>query len=243
MRGGAWTLVCAALPPFHGWTTRALELGTAEDEGGGWGRLAGEAGVTPDRLIRLRQVHGNAVVEAGGNPAREAPEGDALISRDPRLLLTVRAADCVPVLIADRSSGAVAAVHAGWRGTSAGIARHAVGALVRRFGSRPEDLAAALGPSIGPCCYETGPAVRAALGEAGWAPEATERWFEGPEGRHLNLWRANYEQLAAAGLGRESVFVSGLCTACHPDWFHSYRRDGVRAGRLAGYIRADSAAS
>ena len=233
--------MCTAIRPLHGWTTRALAPGSPEDEDGGYARLAARAGSTPDGMVRLRQVHGNAVVVAEEARRREAPAGDALISRDPGLLLTVRVADCVPLLIADRSSGAVAAVHAGWRGTSAAVARRAVDAMIQRFGSRPADLAAALGPSIGPCCYETGATVRQALHEAGWRAEAIERWFEGPEHRHLNLWRANREQLIAAGLDGESVFVAGLCTACHPDWFHSYRRDGGRAGRLIAYIRANAA--
>jgi YfiH family protein len=160
------------------------------------------------------------------------------VSIDPGVVLTVRVADCVPLLIADRATGAVAAVHAGWRGTCAGIAQRAVAALTRGFGSRPQDLSAALGPSIGPCCYETGPSVREALKRAGWPADATEAWFQGPAGRHFDLWRANAEQLIRAGVDPESVFVCGLCTADHPGWFHSYRRDGERAGRLAGYIRA-----
>jgi len=240
-RAGSAALVCRALEAWHGWTTRELELGGPDDGADGWSRLAAAAGPAPPRLARLHQVHGNIVVHARDGLPGETPTGDALISCDPGVLAAVRVADCVPLLIADPATGAVAAVHAGWRGTCAAVAHHAVDAMVRTFGSRPARLVAALGPSIGPCCYETGAAVRDALRRAGWPGDLIEGWFEGPERRHLNLWRANRDQLMASGLDPRSVFACSLCTACHPGWFHSYRRDGPRAGRLAAYIRAAAA--
>ena len=237
-----WTLVCRALKPCHGWTTRGLALPGADEPGGSdWPRLAADAGLAPERVVRLRQVHGADVVEARTASPGGGRAADALVSRDPGVLLTVRVADCVPLLIADASSGAVAAVHAGWRGTSAGVARRAVEAMIGSLECRPADLVAALGPSIGPCCYETGSAVREALQKAGWSEDTIERWLTGPRRGHLNLWRANRDQLIEAGLGAGAVFTSGLCTACHAGWFHSYRRQGERAGRMAAYIRAAAA--
>lgn len=240
-RAGTPMLVCDAIGQVHGWTTRNLELGQLTDADPGWSRLAAAAGVRFDRVAYLRQVHGRTVIEASTGSRVNGTAGDALISRDPDAVLTVRVADCVPLLIADPVSGAVAAVHAGWRGTCASIARAAVEATSERFGSSPSTLVAAIGPSIGPCCYETGPAVREALAEAGWPAAVVEEWFEGPARRHLNLWRANRAQLLAAGLQDAHVFTAGLCTRCHADWFHSYRRDGAQAGRTAAFIRAAAA--
>ena len=241
-REAGWTLVCRALEPRHGWTTRGLALPGADEPGSSdWPRLATDAGLAPERIVRLRQVHGADVVEARTGLTNGGRAADALVSRDPGVLLTVRVADCVPLLIADRSLGAVAAVHAGWRGTGAGVAQRAVEAMIGTFGCRVADLAAALGPSIGPCCYEVGSAVRDALQEAGWSEAAIQRWFTGPLSGRLNLWRANQDQLIEAGLDVGAVFTSGLCTACHAGWFHSYRREKERAGRMAAYIRAAAA--
>ena len=138
----------------HGWTTRDLAL--EGDEGrcaAGWQRLAEGEGVAREHLVALRQVHGATVVSDSASGA----EADALVSSNPDRLLTVRVADCVPLLVADRRTGAVAAVHAGWRGTASGIAAAAIRRLQAEFGSTPSDLVAAIGPSIRVCCYEVGP--------------------------------------------------------------------------------------
>ena len=118
--------------------------------------LPPSAGVERGSLAAVHQVHGAAVVAAHVGTA-ERPRADGLVSRDPSILLTVRVADCAALLIADRRLGSVAAVHAGWRGTAAGIAGAAVARLRELYGSHPGDLVAALGPSIGPCCYTVGP--------------------------------------------------------------------------------------
>jgi YfiH family protein len=132
----------------HLFTTRQLQLTSPAD----WQQVADAVGA--GELAILKQVHGRAVVTAGRGMGH--PEADVLVGDDPHMALTVRAADCVPLLIADRAGGAVAAVHAGWRGTAAGAATAAVEALARDFGSRPQDLVAAIGPSIGACCYQVG---------------------------------------------------------------------------------------
>ena len=142
----------------------------------------------------------------------------------------------MPLLIADRRLGAVAAVHAGWRGTAGGIAGAAVSHLKSVYGSRAGDLMAALGPSIGPCCYSVGEELVGAFERNGHGA-SVERWFLRGPGVRLDLWRANREQLEAGGIPATAVFVSGLCTACHPEWFYSYRREGRAAGRLVGFIR------
>ena len=156
-------------------------------------------------------------------------------------MLTVRVADCAALLIADSRRGAVAAVHAGWRGTAAGIAAVAVARLRELHGSDPRDLIAALGPSIGPCCYTVGAELMDAFRGAGQDEADLGRWFRHGERLQLDLWTANRDQLEAAGVPAAAIHVSGLCTACHPDWFYSYRREGTAAGRLVGFIRASRA--
>jgi polyphenol oxidase len=233
-------LRCSALAACtgnHGFTTRqqALPPGAAEC-GGGWEALAEEAGVRGEDVVRLQQVHGATVTDAAMITTGERADG--VMSDDSSKLLTVRVADCVPVLLGCPETRAVAAVHAGWRGTSARIVASAVAALVDRFGVRPGALVAAVGPSIGPCCYRVGPEVVEAFRAGGAGHGGGGRWFAGNGDLRLDLWRANRDQLVAAGLAPEDVHVASLCTACHPDLFHSYRRDGARAGRQVGFIRA-----
>ena len=167
------------------------------------------------------------------------PKADILVTDGPTVALAVQAADCVPVLMADRRSGAVAAVHAGWRGTAAGAAPAAVAALAREFGTRPGDLVAAQGPSIGPCCYVVGDELVEAFRASGFGREV-DRWFARDEtgALRLDLWAANRDQLAACGVPAAAIHGSGLCTANHPEWFASYRRDGPGTGRIAAVIRA-----
>jgi YfiH family protein len=189
----------------------------------------------------VTQVHGATVVRAHAGPAGERLRADGLASDNPDIVLTVRVADCVPLLLADARRGVVAAVHAGWRGTAAGIAGAAVSLLTGSFGCRPADVLAALGPSIGPCCYVVGPELIDAFRAEGHGG-AVDRWFGSQQARlRLNLWAANRDQLVAAGVPARSVFVSGLCTACQPDWFYSFRREGPATGRLVGFIRPGGA--
>jgi polyphenol oxidase len=229
-------LVADALAAFrHGWTTRQLQLrGAPHVEADGWRQLASWLGVEPELLVRLRQVHGSQVFFADHHlPLPGPPDADAATSGDPSRALTVQVADCVPLLMAHGSSGHVGVAHAGWRGTAAGIALAASSALGDGAGQ-----VAAIGPSIGPCCYEVGAELRDRFRDGGWARGADD-WFEQRAGRwYLDLWRANVDQLVAAGVPARAIHVSRLCTSCHPDWFPSYRRDGAGAGRLAGVIRA-----
>jgi polyphenol oxidase len=178
------------------------------------------------------------VIDVRPGEAHERPRADGLVSGDPSLMLSVRVADCAALLIADSRRGAVAAVHAGWRGTAAGIAAAAVAQLRKLHGSDPRDLVAALGPSIGPCCYTVGEELREAFRRAGQDDVDLGRWFRVDERLELDLWTANRDQLEAAGVPGSAIHVSGLCTACHPEWFYSYRREGTAAGRLVGFIRA-----
>jgi YfiH family protein len=180
------------------------------------------------QLLLLKQVHGAAV---RGAPWAGRPEADAAVADSPGLLLGIETADCLPVLVVDPVRRAVAAAHAGWRGTAAGVARAAVGALVAG-GSRPEDLIAATGPCIGPCCYEVGDELRAAFGENG-----AEFFRTGPRGRpHLDVRAANERQLREAGVAPARIHRVDDCTRCRADLYHSYRREGKGAGRMINFI-------
>jgi YfiH family protein len=210
-------------------------------------------------LVALRQIHSDAAHVFSAAPD-EPPQGDAAISREPGLLLTVQTADCVPVLLADRKHRVVAAVHAGWRGTLARVAAKALGRMRLEFGTKPEDVTAALGPAIGRCCYEVGPEVAQAFAGQ-FAPAAD--WFDGPFEQlalgeepnplpwltmmppghqpppprvQLDLRAANRWQLEDAGVAPRNIAVSTLCTACRTDLLFSYRREGIHTGRLMAAI-------
>lgn len=238
-------LRCAALDgvAVHLFTTRALTLQPGGAPSDGWTALAASLGVAEPDVVRLKQVHGCAVipVERGSvePPAHLRREADVLVSNDPARAIVVQAADCVPVLLADPVTGLVAAAHAGWRGTAARAVVAAVEALVAR-GASQADLIAAIGPSIGPCCYEVGEELRDGFRAEGHREADLARWFTQEPGAkpHLNLPRANRDQLIAAGLREANVHACGLCTACHLDVFYSFRREAQQVGRLAAGIRA-----
>ena len=227
----------------HLFTTRQLQL-SSPDDGARLGVAIGAEGV-----VMARQVHGRQVVviREGDAVPGVAPEADVFVSAASRIAVAVRVADCVPLLMADRTRGAVAAVHAGWRGTAARAAVAAVEALEREFGTRPADLVAAIGPSIGACCYEVGTDLVDAFAAAGHERHLIDRWFlapapprgsrERPKLR-LDVAGANRDQLVLAGVPEEQIHLSGLCTAMHLDILTSYRAEKEKAGRIAGVIRA-----
>jgi len=171
-------------------------------------------------LATLKQIHSATCVPGAGR-AGELGRGDALIEDTPGSVIAVKTADCIPILLVDQRRRAVAAVHAGWRGTVARIARKAVEAMAEQLGSAPADLHAAIGPGIGKCCYQVGPEVAVQFGERGRT--------------HIDLLEANRRQLVEAGVTPERVYASNLCTMCQPAEFHSFRRDKEAAGRLYSF--------
>lgn len=191
-------------------------------------------------LAACWQVHGRdvRVVRDASEARNESERCDALMTDLPGVLLGVKTADCVPVLIGDSRTGACAAVHAGWRGTLAGIVRHALTRLSREFGTKPEDVRAAIGPAALGCCYEVGAEVIEAF-RAEFA-NADALFTPTSEGRALvDLHRANLEQLTESGVAPERVHALPLCTMCRPEDFFSYRRDRKlhgRTGRLLSVI-------
>jgi YfiH family protein len=212
-------------------------------------------------LVTLRQIHSSVLRLATGKDAdRERPwKADGLMTDEPGLLLGIQTADCIPVLVADRKRRVVAAFHAGWRGTVKRIVEAGIGRMRLEFGSRPEDLIAAIGPGIGPCCYAVGEEVLS--GFESQFTYARELFCEvddadavrmkypmlfltqrapghSPIGSslHLNLMEANRRQLLAAGLRPRAIKLVGGCTSCQPELFFSHRASQGHAGRMLSVI-------
>jgi hypothetical protein len=179
-------------------------------------------------LATIKQVHSDKVLIA--DCAGALGEGDAVISNQPGITLSVRTADCLPILMADTRKRAIAAVHAGWRGTLLEILPKTLHAMAGQFGTRPEDLAIAIGPGIGACCFEVGPEV--AIQFARLFPERNDL----DRRMKIDLVETNLRLLGRNGGSLRQIATSGLCTCCG-DRFHSYRRDRDAAGRMVSAIR------
>ncbi len=220
--------------------------------------ISGDAG-TP--ILTLRQFHSNCVVHAvAADAARQRPhKADGQMTDEPGLLLAIQTADCIPVLVADRKRRAVAAFHAGWRGTLKRIVESGIGRMRLAFGSRPEDLVAAIGPGIGACCYAVGEEVFSAFeSQFLYAHDLFREVCDADPVRkkypmlfltqrapghsslgpslHVDLIEANRRQLLAAGLKPASIQVVGGCTQCHTELFFSHRASRGHAGRMMAVI-------
>jgi len=196
---------------------------------------------------RARQVHGIAVLSCSGPGIMHHQEADILTSHD-GAPLAVRTADCTPVLLADRRSGALLAAHAGWRGSAQGVVSQAIMAL-QATGSRPEDILAAIGPCIGPCCFEIGKAAADVLSGscAGAAAYITQRHTS----IYADLASINRLQLLHSGVDAGHIDMlrdhamfqeKTACTCCLPRHFFSYRRDGIKSGRHLAIVAPMSSA-
>jgi len=237
-------------------------------------RLLAEAitGNAETPLETLRQIHSTLILGASRDPALGCKggvpgdgssslgcKGDGLMTDEPGLLLGVQTADCIPVLVADRKRRVVAAFHAGWRGTVNRIVESGIGRMRLLFGSRREDLIAAIGPGIGPCCYAVGEEVFSGF-ESQFAycndlfhevddSDAVRKKYPmlfltqrapghspiGPS-LHLDLWEANRRQLVAAGIKPRAIQQVGGCTSCQPELFFSHRASQGHTGRMLGVI-------
>ncbi len=184
---------------------------------------------SPPVDITLRQIHSDQVRNAHPLADRQC-EGDALITDDIGRHIGVRTADCVPILLLDSGRRAVAAVHAGWRGTASGIVVRAIEKMQLDFGSQPKDIRAAFGPCIRECCYEVGPEVASRF--SALFPERASVVGK----QHLNLPEANRRHLIAAGVPPSRIFDSTLCTVCLAAHFFSYRREPHNPGRMVSAI-------
>jgi YfiH family protein len=175
----------------------------------------------PEPLATLHQIHSDIAVYATGTGC--LADGDAILSDLAGQFVGVKTADCLPILLVDERHRAVAAVHAGWRGTVAGVVLSTLKAMAKRWDTQPGDVHAAIGPGIGPCCFEVGPEVAVQFGE----PFQPAR---------VNLELANRRQMVEAGLARDHIYTLGLCTFCVADQFHSFRRDREKSGRMMSVI-------
>jgi YfiH family protein len=233
-------------------------------------RFQSVLGASQMHLVPLKQFHSDIICVFKTPPAEpcrtdayrtdayrtDANRGDASATNHPGLLLGIQTADCVPILLVDPKKHAVAAVHAGWRGTLARIVQKSAGRMRMEFGSKPQDLLAALGPAIGGCCYQVGTEVASAFAtkfadaenyfdelRTGDEPNPVQWLNQLPPGHQppppcvlLDLRKANRAQLFEAGLREKNIFVSNLCTACHTNQLFSYRKEGAESGRLMSVI-------
>ena len=252
-RGTLEYLTAEGIAVPHGFTTRlggvsqapldsmnlAVRLEEREENVAENYRILGEAmGFDPQNLVLTRQTHTDLVrvvtaEDRLGCFHRAYPECDGLVTNVPGLALVVFTADCTPILLHDPVTGAVGAVHAGWRGTAKEIAARAVEAMVSTFGTKPCDIRAAIGPNIGPCCFETDADVPESMRKT--FGEAAEPWIQ-PQGDkyYVNLKELNALSLRRSGVAH--VEISPLCTACRQDLFWSHRRVGNQRGSQGAVI-------
>jgi hypothetical protein len=196
-------------------------------------------------VVSVKQVHGTDALVLDRPVAQgEAFAGgwDALVTNQPEVLLTVRTADCVPVLVHDPVRGVVAAIHAGWRGAVEGIVPRTLSVIMQQFGSEPKRIRVGIGPSVGPCCYEVDEPVleRLRKGFAEWRTVVLET---GPGKAILDLRSLVRRQAEATGILPQAVRTVNVCTVCHPNLFYSYRRDGTARDTMVSGIMLTRRAS
>lgn len=207
-------------------------------------RFCSAVGCAPNALVKNHQIHGDVIRPVTMEdvlPSPGAPgifEADGLITDVPGVCLTIFSADCIPMLLCDPQKGVAAAVHAGWRGTALGIAGKAVESMVRNYGCRPEDILAAIGPGISPCCFQTHADVPDGLRD-GLGADAEEfiRPLEKEGKFSVDLKGANARWLRRAGLLSQHIAVCPACTACDSGDFWSHRRLGFTRGSMASVIQ------
>ncbi|HEU0165299.1 MAG TPA: peptidoglycan editing factor PgeF, partial [Thermomicrobiales bacterium] len=249
----------------HGLTHRVPGMGKAHgnigysgdrDREDAWemrGLWAEAIGFDIERMVNVGQVHGNEVIRAyaddAGRGARpDSPvigRADSLITDAPGIVLSTMGADCLPILLVDPKRPAIAAVHAGWRGTVANVAGNTVRAMQREFGTDPAELIAYLGPAIGVCCNEVGDEVIDAWREQAHdiGPLVELAMIRPRVKQHFDVPRANSLLLQRAGLRPEHMEISQICTKCSTDSWFSHRGHGPTAGRQAAFIGIDAVGS
>lgn len=192
------------------------------------------------RVARPKQVHRDNVLEIASadlcedNCTPDNMAADGLITRVPQTVLAMSFADCVPVFLYDAGTPAIGLAHAGWRGTASRIAAKTLLKMIEAFGTDPAECTAALGPAIGPCCYEVGPEVASALSKSCASTDAIRRDSQGR--LFVDLGACNAFQLCAVGLPAENLQLSRWCTACNRNLFFSHRAENGQTGRMTAFI-------
>ncbi len=192
-------------------------------------------GIHDGKIVTMKQVHGDRILEVRGRDIKEAGEGDAMVTEEKGVFLGVLTADCVPILFSAAGKRLAAVVHAGWRGSLAGIAPKMVRHLKQRYGVEPAAVQAALGPAIGGCCYEIGTDVSLPLAQK-WGGPAERSLHTKGDKTFLDLRGFNSLLLAQAGLPPANIFNVGPCTSCAAGDFFSYRRGKKETGRQLSFI-------
>jgi YfiH family protein len=192
-------------------------------------------GIHDGRIVTMRQVHGDQIVEVKDRSVKEVGEADGMVTAEKDIFLGVLTADCVPILFVAPKNKLVAAVHAGWRGTLAGIVQKMVQRFESQHGVAPSELEVALGPSIGVCCYEVKDDVATPLMKR-WGRLTTPS-IQVREGKSfVNLRRLNRDILRAAGVPGKQLYEVGPCTSCASEEFFSYRRERCETGRQMSFV-------
>lgn len=194
-----------------------------------------EAGnLKEENVVEMQQIHGNHVKVVGEKEKGQLIlETDAIITNTPDVALIVKAADCVPILLADPTNRAIGVVHAGWRGTAQEIVKLAVNHMEDHFGTSPSDLIVGIGPSIGPCCYEVDTPVIDAFSNFSYKDKIFSKVDDNHA--HLDLWNANKFQLMEAGVKEKIIEVAKICTYDNSDKFFSERHD-KQTGRFGSVV-------
>jgi len=227
----------------HAFTTRnggqgARSIGAREPSA--WSEVASSFGIFVSKIATVNQVHGENIVRVNELNVRDtrSVHADAMVTDVPGIAIGVETADCVPVLLFDPARPAVAAVHAGWRSTVKKIVQKAVHRMYEEFRSEPSRMVAAIGPAIGPECYEVDEHVMDPVKEsfAFWedvsSPRGVDHWS-------LDLVHANKLELLQIGLDAKNIHIQGMCTSCRKDLFYSYRGEGT-TGRMLSVIMIKS---
>lgn len=222
---------------FDGWpdvsvrvTTRARGIPAGPPSAPILRAVAEAAGLSPHAVVGMEQCHGAGVAVTQTASDVILPGCDAVITDRPATALAVRTADCLPLVAYDVRRRVIGAAHAGWRGVKARLPARWIETFIAQCSSRPEDLRVAIGPAIGPCCYEVGQEFEP------WFPGFLQNGGRAGDRRRLDLASAASAQLREAGIPASQLIPPPVCTACTMDTCHSYRRDGPQAGRLVTLI-------
>lgn len=201
----------------------------AENVDNNFNRIYNAANMNKDHMMYLFQCHGNDFYVADKENYKNTcgKDGDAIITKEKNLSIGVFTADCVPILLVDSVTKVIAVIHAGWKGTYLNIAKKVVEFMINNMECKKENIMAALGPSIGPCCFEVGEDVAQKFT---FVCKRNEKYY-------VDLWKENSNQISSCGVGADRIFSSDLCTMCNSDMFYSYRRDNGKTGRLGTFIQ------
>jgi YfiH family protein len=204
-----------------------------------WGKLAGSFAIPIENFLVLNQVHGDDILIIKSNESYSSScnelNYDATITSRHGMALCIKTADCVPVFFVDKKKKVIAAVHAGWRGTALGIAAKVIQVMQSKYNSLPQDILAAIGPSIGFCCYEVDSvvadnfAVHKGKNNFLFPVSGKNKWM-------LDLPEANHQQILDCGVPESNIELSGLCTVCNQDLFFSHRGSGGITGRQINFL-------